>query len=389
MKDLKIYLASATFLLIVYITIEYNKPQPQNWEPTLYYGDKIPFGTYILHRQLTDIFPGATVTNTNRSIYEEFHDAKPLPGNYLIIAKSVGMSKLDFNEMLKYIKAGNNVFISTLQWTGHIADTLSIETSTNYLKKSPGLNFTNEQLKRDSDYLFDKGISTLYFSKFDTTKATVIGKNSAGYSNLLSFKFGKGNLYVCANPEVFTNYNLLKPTGADYAAKIFSYLSPKQNIYWDQHQNHDIADEESPMRVFFSYASLQWAYYISLFSLVLFIVYDIKRRQRVIPIINPLKNATLDFVTVVGQVYYEKRDNANIAAKKILYLLGYLRDQYQLKTNKLDSEFVTAMAQKTGIDISFARELVNHINYLAVQQRVTDNELITLNQLIEKFHTQS
>ena len=66
MKDLKIYLAVATFLLVLYIVVEYNKPQPQNWQPTLYYGDQIPFGTYILHRQLPDIFPGAMVTNTNK-----------------------------------------------------------------------------------------------------------------------------------------------------------------------------------------------------------------------------------------------------------------------------------------------------------------------------------
>jgi len=141
--------------------------------------------------------------------------------------------------------------------------------------------------------------------------------------------------------------------------------------------------------VFFSYPNLQWAYYICLFSLVLFIIYDIKRRQRIIPIIEPLQNSTLDFVNVVGQVYYEKRDNANIAAKKILYLLASLRDKYQLKTNKLDSEFVEALAQKTSIDATFARELVNHINYLGVQKRVADSELITLNQLIEKFHKQS
>jgi len=389
MRDLKIYLTIATLLLLGYIAVEYNKPQPVNWEPTLYYGDKIPFGTYIFHRQLTDIFPEATVTNTNKSIYDEFHNSNLQPGNYFIIAKTASLSKLDFDEMLKYIKAGNNVFISAIDWKGHLTDTLGLETGARYLQKNPKLNFTNPHLKRVVDYRFDKGIPDQYFSSFDTARATVIGKNSAGDYNLLGFKFGKGNLYVCANPQLFTNYNLLKPTGADYAAKALSYLPVKPNVYWDEYQNHDIPTEESPMRVFFSYPALQWAYYISLFGLVLFLIYEVKRRQRIIPIINPLKNATLDFVKVVGQVYYERRDNANIAAKKILYLLNYLRDRYYLKTNKLDGEFIEALAQKTGIDIVFARELINCINYLGVQQRVNDHELIILNQLIEKFYSQS
>lgn len=389
MKDFKIYLSAATFLLVLYLFVEFNKPLPIDWTPTFYYGDKIPFGTYILHRQLKDIFPGSGVTNTNRSIYEELHNGAILPGNYLIIAKSVNLSKLDFTELVKYIKAGNSVFISALKWNGYLNDTLKIETGTKYLQKSPSLNFTSKQLKQVANYKFDKGVSDQYFSEFDTTKATVISKNSDGHSNLLRYKYGKGSLFICANPQLFTNYSLLKPQGADYAAKALSYLPATKHIYWDQYQNHDIFDDDSPMRVFFNNPNLQWAYYLSLFTLMLFIVFELKRRQRVIPVIEPLKNSTLDFVKVVGQVYYEKRDNANIAYKKILYLLGYLRDTYHLKTNKLDTEFIEALSLKTGIDITFARELTNHINYLGVQQRVTDDELINLNKLIEKFYTQS
>ena len=390
MRDFKVYIIVASLLLLGYLIVQFNKPEPQNWEQTLYYGDQIPFGTYIFHRQLKDIFPDATVTNTNRSVYDEFHNNKPLPGNYIIIAKSLSMSKTDLDEMLTYIKAGNNVFISALNWGSYLTDSLKIATQPAFFeKKALGLNFTAPQLKQDSDYKFKKGVSNAYFRSFDTAKATVIGKNSLGKSNLLRFRFGKGSLFVCANPLIFTNYNLLDPKGADYTAKALSYLPVKENIYWDQYQNHDILDEESPMRVFFSHPSLQWAYYISLFSLILFMIYEVKRRQRIIPIIEPLKNSTLDFVTVVGQVYYEKRDNANIAAKKILYLFSYWRDHFRLKTNKLDGEFVEALAQKTGIEIGFARDLVNHINYLGVQNRVTDGELITLNNLIEKFYKQS
>ena len=390
MRDLKIYLAIASLFLILYIVAEYHKPQPVNWQPTLYLGDKIPLGTYILYHQLDDIFPGATVVNTNKSIYDGFHNTQLSAGNYLIITKSLTFSKVDLDELIKYIKAGNTVFIASLAWEGYLADSLKIRVGEASLKeKYSYLNFTNPQLKQADDYKFDKDVADQYFSKFDTAKAVVISKNNHDQSTVLSFKFGTGSLYLCANPKIFTNYSLLDTNTAAYAARVLSYLPPQKHIYWDEYQNHDLSDDASPMRVFFDNPNLQWAYYLSLFSLVLFVLFELKRCQRIKPIIEPLKNSTVDFVNVVGRVYYEKRDNANITYKKILYLLGYIRDKYRLPTNKLDDEFIDNLVHKSGVEAKLVRDMIRHINYLGVQQRVTDDELIMLNQLIEKFYNQS
>jgi len=385
MKDFKIYIIAASTLLIIYLVIQYNKPAPVNWKPTLAAADKIPFGTYVLRERLTDIFPGAAVTNTNQSVYNFFR-RQIKPGNYIIIAKSVTITGADFEQMVKYIKAGNNVFITTFSWDGVIADTLKFETGFNDDSKVASINFNNEHLKRTRPYNFDKDVSAQYFSEIDTERATVISSNTDGKANYLRYRFGKGSLLLCANPELFTNYSLLNADGADYAAKALSYLPAHTNIYWDQFQNHDVEVDASPLRVFLKSPSLQWAFYISLWGLMLFVLFEIKRRQRIIPIIEPLKNSTVDFVEVVGRVYYEKRDNANIAHKKILYLLSFLREQYQLRTTTLDSEFIESVAWKTGIDTAFVQELADYIIYISQQTKVTDKELIELNHLIEKFY---
>jgi hypothetical protein len=389
MRDFKIYLSIASLLLVIYLVAQYNKPASINWEPSMYYNDKVPFGTYILYRQLPTLFPGAKVINTNQTLEDQFHDKNISNSNYFIFAKTVDLNKHDFEEMVNYIKAGNSVFISAFEWQGVLADTLDLQIGSEYKKKSVGLNFTNPGLKRANSYKFDRYISIQYFSSFDTSHATVLGKNDLGNSSLLRFTYGKGSLYLCANPGLFTNFGLLNSNGADYVAKALSYLPPQPNIYWDELQNGDIQQDLSPMRVLFSNASLQWAYYISLFSLLIFVLYEVKRRQRIIPVIEPLQNSTVDFVNVVGQVYYEQRNNLNIAQKKTLYFLEHLRTQYYLKTTLLDTDFTDRFAQKTGIDPAFAREIINHIKYVNVQNRVTDDELIYLNHLIEQFYIQS
>jgi hypothetical protein len=120
MKDFKIYIIIGSALLIIYLIIQYNKPTPVNWQPTLSATDKIPFGTYVLRERLTDIFPGAKVTNTKQSVYN-FFSRQIQSGNYIVIAKSVDINKADFEQMVKYMKAGNNIFITTFTWDGIIA----------------------------------------------------------------------------------------------------------------------------------------------------------------------------------------------------------------------------------------------------------------------------
>jgi len=390
MKDFKIYISIASALLLIYLIAEYNKPVPINWNPTFYYNDKIPFGTYIVYNQLHQLFPDAAIAQTNESIYNALHDSLTASGNYLIITRNVNLNEYDYKEVVKYASAGGSVFIAALSFNDFLRDTLKLSERFEISKKNAELNFTNDQLKSSTPYTFDQAlISNNYFDKFDTAKAIVLGTNNFGHATFLDFKFGKGNLFLCANPGVFTNYSILTNQGEIYAAKALSYLPKAKNVYWDELQNGDIPPDESPVRVFLNSPGLQWAYYISLAAILIFVIFEIKRRQRIIPVIEPLRNATLEFVSVVGQVYYEKRNNANIAHKKVLYLLAHLRDEYQVKTSKLDNELVEKLKVKLGLESSFAMELVAYLNYISTQGHVTDRELIELNKMIEKLYKQS
>lgn len=388
MKDFKIITLCGALLLVIYLVAQYNKPAPVNWQPTLYYEDKIPFGTYVLYQQLENLYPGSAKAQTNAPLYNVLHQTD-VKGNYFIIAKTIELSKSDVNELFKFIRAGNHVFMTAFDWKGKLPDTLKIKTQAEFEKNSTPVNFVNPQLKRSKNYRFQRDLTSQYFSRFDTAKAVVLGNNTLGHANYLQYAIGKGQLYISANPQLFTNYSLLTPDGAEYASRALSYLPSGANLYWDHYQNNDIPEDDSPLRVIFAHDSLRWAYYLILLTALLYMGYEVKRRQRIIPVIEPLKNNTLDFVTVVGQVYYEQRDNSNIAHKKITYLLEHWRTRYYLKTNKLDKEFMESLTRKTGLEPQFIRELINLINYTQVQTKVTDQELIALNNAIEKFYSLS
>lgn len=391
MKGFKIYIGIGVLIIVLYVVAQLNKPKPINWESTFSYNDKIPFGTYIVYHELGQIFPGARVEKINKTMAGAFRDTTLNPSNYIIVSKTIDANKADTKALLKFVSNGNSVFMASNNFQGFLTDTLKLSTDyTGFNKKVTGVNFTNPKIKRAEEYRFESSLVNQYFSAFDTVRAVSLASTGEGKSTYLRYKFGKGNLYLFANPYMFTNYGLLQDKDcADFAAKALSYLPKQDFIYWDQYQNHDVGQDISPMRVLLGNEYLRWAYYLSLAALLMFVLYEMKRRQRIIPIINPLKNATLDFVNVVGRVYYEQRDNADIAAKKIKYLFEYLRSNLQFRQGIDDKDFMDLLAQKTGLDQQFIRELTEQIYYTLNQSKITDTELVRLNNLIDKFYAKT
>jgi hypothetical protein len=390
MKDLKIYLIVGAVLLILYTLIEYNRPKPTNWSPTYASNEKIPFGTFILFDRVKDLFQRSTISTRRQPIYNVLVDSNYKRTAYVIICNSIQPSEQDYEQLTRYIKAGNDVFIAAENFGNLFEDKLRTSVNNPLIAGNKEyVTFVNPRMDNERQYYVDRGAINNNFDKLDTLNTTVLGIDNDGTANFIRYKMGKGSLYLTVNPKLFTNYSLLKPQGARYAAYALSYLNNPNKIIWDEYYTQGSAVQASPMRVFLTNDTLRWAYYTALISLLIFVVYSIKRTQRIIPVIEPLKNSTIDFVNVVGQVYYEQRDNRDIAHKKIQYFLALLRDEYQLKTNKLDMEFTTALAQKMGLTPLFARDLVNYIIYINNQQRVTDSELLELNKLIENFYTLS
>jgi hypothetical protein len=387
MKDLKIYLSIATCLLLLYMVAQYNRPAGIDWSERLYNTDKSPFGTYILYHQLTDIFPQATVSPVRQPVYSALKNQKKINSTYIIICNRIDLNRNDYQKLVQFIKNGNDVFIASVSFGTLFKNFYKLSTKAEF--GSIDTRLLNKHVDTSWIEKPKKDLYNNYFDGFDTTRLTALGKNNSDDVNFVKCKIGKGTLYLNANPLLYTNYALAHPGPLNYAESSLSHLKISKEVIWDEYYTKGRSGDGNPLRVFLEHPQLKWALYLSYISLFIFVVFHIKRRQRVIPVIEPLQNATLDFVNVVGQVYYEQRDNANLAQKKITYFLDDLRARYYFKTNKLDSEFITNLVKKTGIDASFARELVNHINYLNQETKVTDDELITLNQLIEKFNTQA
>ncbi len=139
------------------------------------------------------------------------------------------------------------------------------------------------------------------------------------------------------------------------------------------------------MHYLLSSKSLKYAYYFVLIGLLLFLIFEGKRKQRSIPILAPLKNQSLAFTQTIANMYFENQDHKNIAEQQITYFLEYIRSTFNISTAKLNNDFYKKLASKSNNNVEFVSKLFTKITQIQIKNTITDKELIELNKLIEKF----
>ena len=389
MKDFKRYIFLASLLLIVYLVAQYNRPKPIDWTETYHNDDKIPFGTYVLYNRLQDLFPKTSLNKNTLPLTISLDSTSSKKVDYLIICNAINLDKYDFEKLKLHLNKGNDVFIAASYFGSFLNSELKIKTQSEFSTNddSTTVRFVNNKIDGQSYYI-DRNCTQGYFSNFDTTKAVVLGENIEHHANFLKFKMGKGSLYLSVNPLLFTNYSILKEPGAMYVATSLSYLNKDHEIIWDEYFSKGPQEHQSTMQVFLTYKQLKWTFYIGFFSLLFYVLYQMKRRQRIIPIIDPVINSSVQFATLVGQVYYEKHDNNNIAQKKINYFLESIRQKYHLQTNIHSSEFMEILCKKSGVQIQLIQTIFHQIS-ISKAIHFTDEELIKLNSNIQQFYKEA
>ena len=329
-KRSKILLGLLIAVLIGIIVTEIVRPRPINWRPSFTSVSKIPFGCFVLYNELPSIFPNSEIESVEKSIYDLLIERdSTIASNYLMINDFIYLDEQETNQVLKYVANGNQVFIASSNLTGQLADTLNIEITQQYdiQEDSVRASFSNQNLKQEHFY-FERGVSPSYFVSVDTANTEILGhiqfKTSSFLENnkdeikvrpnFIKTTFGEGSFIINTLPVAYTNYYILGDN-KDYSTQSFSYLND-HHLYWDDYKKSGRKVITSPMRFILNQPALKWSYYLLVVGLLLFVIFKAKREQRIIPIIKPLENSSVEFAKTVGSLYYQHRDYANLNNKK-------------------------------------------------------------------------
>jgi len=375
----------AGFILIV--VSEWLSPKEPNWFPSFSKDDKIPLGTYILYDLLEDIYPGEDIWLAEYPAYNaiEIDSFEQATAFYCDI--KFDPDKLDRERLMEFTEMGNTVFISAQQINRKLLDTLKVDISFYYLL-SDTIRYNIEGSMIDSGFTVKGQLVPVYFSEFDSSTVTVLGENSKGKATFLRIPFGEGAFYLHSLPHIFTNYNLLKKPNEKYVNALFSLL-PLNDIIWDEYYKGGRRLIRTPLRYILNQKPLKYAWYITIITVIIFIIFQGKRKQRIIPLIQPPKNDTVDFATTIGRLYYQNADHKNIALKMINYFFEYIRSHFYINPASVEDDLYKKISAKSGRSLKEVEELFNKIVLIQQVKNIDENQLMELNNSIEKFVTQS
>jgi hypothetical protein len=441
-KNIKTLIFFLVLVLALIIFADSNKKKPINWSPTYGINDKIPFGLKVFNDEVNGLFKNQNLEKFSETPYEFLYETNSYEndstyyeenvppvidtisydnpsdtiasqvidtlsivdtssyenenviqsveirndkkGTIFSISDYYKFDERSTEELLYFVEEGNTVFISSTTLSDVLKDSLNFDIMLrNHIETKLKSTLVNSKIS----FELDKGASDYYFSKFDKNTTKILGNiHDEKYTlpNFIEIKYGEGKFILHLQPIAFTNYYLLK-NNYKYIESVCSHVD-SETIYWNVEGSQSSSISDSPLRFIFSQPALKWAWYLGLFGIIIFMLFNAKRRQRVIPISEPVKNTTVEFAKTIGNLYFIEKNHKDIAEKKIVYFLEKIRKEYYLETTVLDETFMNRLHQKTSKDKTDIVKTINKINYIKNSSSLTEKDLVELNTLIEKLN---
>lgn len=405
-----ILIGALALVLAVYLWYSNIEKPKHNWYETYKNDKKEPYDTFVISELLEKYFP----ENKFSVIRKPLHESLPRStgNNYVFIGSGMYLDSLSELKLLEFAKRGNNVFLSMPTIPYFIEDTLNLSMCEYYYAVDyhsdsiVGLNFYNADFKSDSDYSFSyRFINEFGNYSWSYLLDTCISKDTRpeyyaymndSLSNYMRIAFGKGYFYIHTSPLAFTNYQLLNKRSLEYASKVFSYL-PQGDIYWDEfskipipfsdeNKGGDLNWQKGPLYFILSQPALKSAWYLILALTFLFILFRAKRRQRIIPVLIPNTNTSLEFAETIGRIYYLQNDHKKLVTQKMKLFLESIRSRYNIATNTIDDTFILKLAQKSQVPQLEIEQLFEHYKTIENQKEVSEKSLLIFNQFIDNFY---
>jgi len=377
-------------LFISLVIIQHFIPAQPDWNMSFNGYRKSPYGCSIARDLLPEVFPGKSVTDNVSSFYSSLPTDTLERKNLVIINETFDPEEYDLSALLNFASEGNSVFISSSGFSDKLCDTLGFKIITQVFDTSffkPGeevLKLSDPEKSSDSAFVFRKRFMESRFEGFDSLRSIPLGMDAKGSVNFIVMRFGNGKIFLHCQPLAFTNYHLLY-SNYQYACSALSHL-PVEATIWDQYYKPDREANNSPVRYILSQAPLRAGYFLLLGTLLIYMLVGSRRMQRAIPVVKPENNSSLDFVITVGKLYYRSRNNADLARKKITYFNEFVKNRYSMEKAEPSDENVRILWQRSGVDESRIKDLLNRLSGLSKKININDQELIGLHEAIEDFY---
>lgn len=390
------YLFAFILLFISIIIFQYMLPKPINWNRSYLSKDKAPFGCKAIYSLLDGVY-SQKVSLNNKTFYN-LKDKLDSTSSLLLINDKVEFNKNDLKALFEVLKKGNKVFIAANTFDGLIADTFHLSTqydifngtlSIDSLINKPGgiIKLAAKNYSKEN-YQYSQIAWVSTFLNFDTTKFQVLATIQKQKACLIKASVGKGKLYLMTVPDIFGNYFIVNDKNRELPYNMLSLLKNKDFI-WDEYYKTYNVNKSSFLKFIFDSDALYSAYLLLIFTIVIYMITEGRRRQRAIRITEPVTNSTLEFVNVISHVYYNRKNHQSIAIERIRYFYEAVRNKFNVNTNQINDNFINEISEISGIENKTVTQLFIYCEKIKKLNEISEYDFIELNRQITNFNKSS
>lgn len=385
-QSFKIYIPIFILILIIVGMFQMSKKPALDWRKNFDVAKKTPFGLYIFDQESNKLFNNKLekVGISPYNYYQKNNQKKT--HNILMVQKE--LDDVSWEYIMDEVSNGSDVMWFTDDTTAPLRDTLGFRFKTVSFEKNYFLQLTDKKLS--SNRLFMDRLPDNKGFSYIRNDIEVLGKTLRKENNnqtsinvdFIKVPFGKGHFYIHSEPLILTNYYLLNSRNK-YVESVLSYLPDRETVWFIE---NDAPLSMSPLRFIESNPPLKYAWYLLLFGMVVFVLFNAKRKQRKVPIIEPLKNTSVEFIRSIGNLYLQEGDFHEMMAKKAQYFLNKIRMDLLIDTQNLDEQFINKLHLKTGKSIELIKEAVELVKKgQNPSASVMKEDLIRMNQLLDQI----
>lgn len=401
MKKLVPYLIVVGVLALITLLVIFGnrKRTPKMDERiTLKEKDKIPYGFAAAKELSASLFPNASFySDENVPGYWDQISMNSNKQAVIVVAGYFNGDDDEIGRLMRFVKNGNYVFLITQSFSeeAQSAFHISYDQEGSFLFGGGGDSLKVRLMKpffsSDSLYIYPGKKFGSWFESLDTLHTVVLGRNENNNPNFLRFDYGDGTLFIHSAPLAFSNYFILHKHNIRYFEQAMSVIPSDVNkIVWNEYYlvNRRSKDQKEPnwLSVLLRYNEFRWGFGTLLFLLLIWILLNSRRRQRMIPAHPKPKNDSLDFVKTMGRLYYDRKDHHNLAKKMSVYFFEHVRSTYKLPTHTLDDSFVEALHYKSGYPAEELNAIIAFVQDMRNGRSVNEQQLNHFHNQLESFY---
>ena len=364
-----------------------------NWYPSYAVKHKIPMGSYVAHQEAQEIFADA-FHDLKQTPYVFVNKNKKAKGIMVYYNSNLQFGETNLNALLDWVDTGNSLFLSAEQFDKELLDTLDVELKYYYntdFDKHLKFNFINPSLKLSDTLVYNKQASSSLIVP-DTNcqkKIRLLGevydKKSDSLYNFVQVKFGNGNIYLHTFPSAFTNYFILKDDSKlQYFEGLLSYINTDKSVYWDTYYKNG-SHTKGVFEYILSNEAFLWAYRLTFLGLFLYILFEGKRKQKPIPIVEPLRNESLSFSQTIADMYLQNKEHRLIALMHIRHFMDFVRTKLHIDIREWNTEMMNKIAEKTKTEKESVKDLFILIDEINNADEISINQVMELEKMINEI----